>query len=111
MATTPEGKVKKRVTDILTLLGAYYFFPMTGGYGTSGVPDIVGCWQGLFFGIECKAEGNQPTALQQMQLSRIGQHNGTAFVVNEATATYEYIYEQLNKGRSRLQERLRVEDQ
>ena len=111
MATTPEGKVKKRVTDILVLVDAYYFFPMTGGYGSSGVPDIVGCWQGLFFGVECKAGVNQPTALQQMQLSRIGQHEGISFVANEETSTYEYIYGKLTEGRRRLQERLRLEAQ
>jgi Holliday junction resolvase len=52
---TPEAKVKRKVTDQLKLIGAYYFFPATGGYGKSGVPDIVGCYNGKFFGIECKA--------------------------------------------------------
>lgn len=42
MATTPEGKVKKRVKEILDAMDAYYFMPTTAGYGRSGVPDIVG---------------------------------------------------------------------
>ena len=45
MAMTPEGKVKKRVVEQLKALGCYYFFPATGGYGKSGVPDIVGVLQ------------------------------------------------------------------
>jgi len=57
MAMTPEAKVKKQVTRQLDAMGAYYFYPITGGYGKSGVPDIVGCYKGLFFGIECKAGG------------------------------------------------------
>ena len=40
MAMTPEGKVKKKVVEQLKQLGCYYFFPATGGYGKSGVPDI-----------------------------------------------------------------------
>ena len=52
----PEAKVKKNVVKQLKLMGAYYFYPVTGGYGRSGVPDIVGCYSGNFFGIECKAE-------------------------------------------------------
>ena len=52
---TPEAKVKKVVVAQLKQLGAYYFYPVTGGYGQSGVPDVVGCYEGLFFGIECKA--------------------------------------------------------
>jgi len=33
---TPESKVKSSVTKILKQLGIYYFFPVTGGYGSSG---------------------------------------------------------------------------
>ena len=47
----PEAKVKKNVVDQLKSMGAYYFYPVTGGYGRSGVPDIVGCYGGNFFGI------------------------------------------------------------
>ena len=49
---TPEAKVKKKVTVHLKTLGAYYFYPVTGGYGKSGVPDIIGCYEGKFFGVE-----------------------------------------------------------
>ena len=51
MAMTPEAKVKKKVVAQLKALNAYYFFPATGGYGKSGVPDVVGCYDGNFFGI------------------------------------------------------------
>ena len=45
---TPEKKVKMKVVAILKEVGAYYFYPVTGGYGASGVPDIVGCFSGRF---------------------------------------------------------------
>jgi len=83
MAMTPEGKVKKKVVEQLKALGAYYFFPATGGYGKSGVPDIVGCYQGKFFGIECKAGKGKTTALQEQQLAQIAAAGGVAAVVNE----------------------------
>jgi Holliday junction resolvase len=83
MATTPEAKVKKRVVEQLKLLGAYYFYPVTGGYGSSGVPDIVGCYNGRFFAIECKAGTNKPTALQEKNIDAIHASNGAAIVVNE----------------------------
>ena len=41
MAMTPEAKVKRRVTDQLKQLGAYYFYPMTGGYGRGGLSRFV----------------------------------------------------------------------
>ena len=63
MAMTPEAKVKKVVVKHLKSMGAYYFYPVTGGWGGSGVPDIVGCYKGKFFGIECKAGKNKTTPL------------------------------------------------
>ena len=83
MAKTPEKKVKELVTRHLKKLGCYYFYPVTGGYGSSGVPDIVGCYNGVFFGIECKAGNNKPTALQLSNLEAIRKAGGIAVVVNE----------------------------
>jgi len=75
---TPEKKVKTKVTKILKELGAYYCMPATGGYGASGVPDIIACYKGRFIGIECKANGNKPTALQQKHLREISIGGGVA---------------------------------
>tara|TARA_R110000803_G_scaffold40175_2_gene86627 strand:+ start:2506 stop:2850 length:345 start_codon:yes stop_codon:yes gene_type:complete len=83
---TPEAKVKRVVTKQLKELGAYYFFPATGGYGRSGVPDIVGCWEGFFFAIECKAGRNKPTPLQERNLAEILEAGGAQLVANEDNA-------------------------
>lgn len=83
MADTPEKKVKSKVVAQLKAMGAYYFYPVTGGYGSSGVPDIVGCYKGKFFGIECKAGKNKPTPLQSKNLDAIRAMGGFAMVVNE----------------------------
>ena len=80
---TPERKVKNSVTNILKKNGAYYFYPVTGGYGTSGVPDIVGCYKGYFFAVECKAGDGRTTALQIKNLEEIRRNGGIAIVVNE----------------------------
>ncbi len=83
MAMTPEAKVKKKVAETLKKLGVYYFYPVTGGYGRSGVPDIVGCYNGKFFGIECKAGKGKTTPLQDMNINQIRAAGGIAAVVNE----------------------------
>jgi hypothetical protein len=88
MAMTPEAKVKKKVVEQLKALNAYYFFPATGGYGKSGVPDVVGCYEGNFFGIECKAGKNTPTALQEMNLKEIANSGGISLVINEKNVEY-----------------------
>jgi hypothetical protein len=83
MAATPEKKVKDAVKKILNAHGAYYFNPVTGGYGSSGVPDIVACLKGKFIGIETKAGKGKPTALQEKNLMDIFRNNGVAILVNE----------------------------
>jgi Holliday junction resolvase len=85
MAMTPEKKVKKAVSNILDMYGVYYFSPVTGGFGRSGVPDIVACFKSKFIAIECKAGTNQPTELQKREIAKIQNHGGSAIVVNEQT--------------------------
>lgn len=83
MASTPEKKVKDKVTSILKTEGVYYFFPATHGYGRSGVPDVIACVNSYFVAIECKAGDNKPTALQIKEIETIRRNNGIAIVVNE----------------------------
>lgn len=81
---TPEKKVKNQVVNVLKSFGAYYFYPVAGGYGVSGVPDIVGCYKGRFFAIECKAGKGKTTALQDKHIAQIIAQGGYAIVVNES---------------------------
>jgi Holliday junction resolvase len=81
--TTPEKKVKDKVKRVLAEHGAYHFMPATHGYGSSGVPDIVACLRGKFVGIECKANGGKPTALQLKNLRELSSAGGLAILVDE----------------------------
>ena len=84
MTSTPEKKVKLKVRASLDWdKDIYYFTPMTGGYGRSGVPDIVGCYKGHFFAIECKAGKGTTTALQDKNIKEIEKAGGRVIVVNE----------------------------
>lgn len=84
MTSTPEKKVKLKVRAILDWdKDIYYFTPMTGGYGRSGVPYIVGCYKGHFFAIECKAGKGTTTALQDKNIKEIEKAGGRVIVVNE----------------------------
>jgi Holliday junction resolvase len=80
---TPEAKVKKKVVAVLKQHDAYFFYPVTGGYGRSGVPDVIACHDGRFIAIECKAGKNKPTPLQEKNLSDIQAAGGVALVINE----------------------------
>ena len=96
---TPEAKVKKKVVDVIKKNGAYYFFPATGGYGRSGVPDVVCCYRGYFVAIECKAGNNKPTPLQEAEMAKIRQAQGFVRVVNEDNiADVQEVFDIIDKG-------------
>ena len=85
---TPEGKVKAKVKKVLDEIGAYYAMPMGSGWGNSGVPDFLVCYQGRFISIECKAGGNVPTALQESNLKAIQKAGGNALVIHEGNVDF-----------------------
>ena len=89
--STPEGKVKAKLVKLLKEHDVYYFFPATGGYGRSGVPDVVGCAAGCFFAIECKAEGKVATPLQEKEMAAIRSSGGVAFVYDGTMSNDELI--------------------
>lgn len=95
MAATPEKRVKDKIVKILKEFSAYYFYPVSGGFGRSGVPDIVVCFRGRFIGIEVKADAkkNPPTALQEKNLKEIRDNGGVALVLD--MHNYETIRETL----------------
>jgi Holliday junction resolvase len=79
---TPEGKIKRKVVEMLRKYGVWYFFPGNNGFGKSGIPDIIAIAGGLFIGIECKADPKKkPTELQRICGEQIQAAGGSWFLV------------------------------
>ena len=83
MAATPEAKVKASVRKLLDTLNIYHFMPPANGFGRAGIPDIIGCMDGHFIAIECKAGKGTTTALQDRELNAILNHGGSVFIARE----------------------------
>jgi Holliday junction resolvase len=83
MAATPEAKVKASVRKLLDTLNIYHFMPPANGFGRAGIPDIIGCMDGHFIAIECKAGKGTTTALQDRELNAILNAGGTTYIARE----------------------------
>lgn len=89
MATTPEGKVKKKVSDLLKgTPGVYYWMPVPGGFGESTL-DYIGCHNGRFFAVETKKPGAKPTPRQLQIIASIQRAGGKTFVIDGDTTELE----------------------
>ena len=101
-AQTPEGRVKRKVTELLKQHGIWYFFPGNNGFGKSGIPDIIAIVCGTFVGIECKADkSKKPTALQLATGAQIRAAGALWFLVYDDESLQQieiYIQERLHAG-------------
>jgi hypothetical protein len=82
--TTPEGKIKRKITALLKEYEPelFYNMPVPGGYGES-LLDYIGCIRGCFFAIEAKAPGKKPTERQGQIISRIKDAGGEVFIIDD----------------------------
>ena len=96
MAMTPEVRVKTVIKKYLTSIGAYFFSPIGGAFSAHGVPDLVGCWRGLFFGIEVKAPGKlkNTTENQRAHLDAIRAADGISIVADDVKTVID-LFERL----------------
>lgn len=83
-----EKTVKAAVRKRLHELGAYQFWPVQMGLGTRTV-DCLGCYKGMFFGIETKAPGKNPTLAQKFTIEKIQAAGGQTFVVDSTEKAHE----------------------
>ena len=73
--------VKAIMKYLRTVPGCFCWKEHGGMYGTAGIPDIIACIDGRFFGFEVKTDIGKPTKLQEATIRKILAAGGTALVV------------------------------
>lgn len=77
-----ESAIVKNILEYLKSLPRCFAWKEHGGmYGTAGIPDIIACIGGRFYGFEVKTERGKPTALQEATMRKIRLAGGIAVVV------------------------------
>jgi hypothetical protein len=91
MAGTPEGRVKRRVSQILKRADScYYFMPVQTGYGSPTL-DYLGTSRGRGFAIETKAPGKKPTVRQFAIIKEMERAEMKVFVIDGMPEQYEAL--------------------
>lgn len=76
-----ENKVKKYLEDH----GAWYIKYWAGSpYTKEGIPDVLACIAGKFYGIEIKAKNGKPSLLQLVTLRKIRESGGFGILLYPA---------------------------
>lgn len=73
-----ELQLQKKVTRMIKKEFPDVFFYKAHDQFTAGIPDLLGCVAGTFFGIELKKEGQKPRKLQEYVIQQIRKAGGYA---------------------------------
>lgn len=77
-----EKDIVKAIMKYLKTVPRCFAWKEHGGmYGTAGIPDVIACVDGWFYGFEVKTETGKPTKLQEATIRKILAAGGTALVV------------------------------
>jgi hypothetical protein len=100
---TPEKRikdiVKRRLADEFNTL-MYRFAPVQNGMGSPTL-DVLYCVDGLWFWIETKAPGKEPTPRQDLTIAAIRAAGGICYVVDSAELVEMVIKDIRKKIRAR----------
>jgi Holliday junction resolvase len=87
-----EGSLSRNIMEELRKqVGGWWVKYHSSAYTPKGVPDILGGCQGLFFALETKKKGNEPTTIQQWNIDEINRQGGHAIVVRSPKEALEFV--------------------
>ena len=87
-----ESDIVKAIMRYLKTVPGCFFWKEHGGmYGTAGIPDIIACIGGHFYGFEVKTGKGKPTKLQEAVIRKIIAAGGTALVVRSVEEVWAAV--------------------
>lgn len=90
--TPSEKSIVDAITKYLRAKGAYVVKQHGSQYGRAGVPDLLVCYEGRFYGFEVKKPvGGVVSKLQLIEIDRIKAAGGIAAVVTSVQQVKEWI--------------------
>jgi hypothetical protein len=90
-----ENDLQKKIVKVLNSYEGTFFTRIHGSpYQRMGLPDVVGVWQGTFYGLEVKLPGKERnlTAIQQRTLDKINAAGGIGEMVTTVDQAEEAVF-------------------
>ena len=93
--TRREKEIENSIKDYIKERGGLCY-KIHGGdlYQENGIPDLLCCWGGLFFGIEVKDPDGEPSVMQLAQGMRIKKAHGHFIIATSVQDVLDYIKEE-----------------
>lgn len=98
MSKKAESRLQRRIRDMLEKCfpGSFWFKVHGGPFQVAGIPDLLGCVNGLYFGLEIKVPGKgKLSAIQIDTLQRINDAGGYAAEITSAQEAVDFVYSHL----------------
>lgn len=76
-----ESRIVRKILKTLKKRGGFWRKIHGGPFQESGLPDIIGCYQGKFVGFEVKQPGEDASPIQLHVLDEIHKSGGHAAIV------------------------------
>lgn len=107
MAKQPESRLQQKIQKALRReVGGWWFKVWGGPFMPAGIPDLIGCVDGLFFAFEVKLpkKSSKPSAIQLETIRDIVMKGGgVATIVRSEEEAVEIVLSSLARAAARLQ--------
>jgi hypothetical protein len=92
--TGPEARLRAKVVKALRSYSGWWFVTHGGQFQQGGLPDVMGCYKGYFYGLELKAPGKLHTLTERQAhaLKSIKQAGGKATVVTSVQEALDFVF-------------------
>lgn len=93
---TTEAGLRTAIVKALSANSGWWIVTHASGFGERGIPDIIGCYQGMFFAFEVKLPGKEHTLtpMQSRMLAKINFAKGHAMMVTSVNQALDYVFAQ-----------------
>jgi Holliday junction resolvase len=92
----PEARIGHRIRKFIEEEGGFIYKNHGSSMMMAGLPDLVGCINGIFIGIEVKQPGRNATKVQEHVLEKIRRAGGVAFVAHSVEEVQQILLPAVN---------------